>query len=81
MKSQSVKDFNIKPLIFLVCEKMEVDNGRVNGTGTEYGAVIYLECDTGYAIKGPNKLSCQDKGLWSDYPTCVIQSMQFALTS
>ncbi|XP_052274481.1 uncharacterized protein LOC127874294 isoform X2 [Dreissena polymorpha] len=58
----------------IVCEKMKVDNGIVNGTGTEYGAVIYLECDTGYAIKGDNKLSCQDKGLWSDYPTCVIQN-------
>ncbi|XP_052273396.1 uncharacterized protein LOC127873560 [Dreissena polymorpha] len=56
------------------CGKMDVSKGRVIGTDTNYGAVIEVECSTGYFIQGDNKLTCQGKGQWSDNPICVIQN-------
>ncbi|KAH3747325.1 hypothetical protein DPMN_181750 [Dreissena polymorpha] len=55
------------------CGKMDVSNGRVIGTYSHYGAVIEVECNTGYFIRGDIKLTCQGTGQWSNNPTCVIQ--------
>ncbi len=47
------------------------DHGAVSATEASAGESVTYSCDSGYTVNGPDTLTCQDTGNWSDTPpTC-----------
>lgn len=47
--------------------------GIRNSTGTTFGAVVEITCDTGYDINGDSVITCGEDGSWSSVVTCDIK--------
>jgi CUB/sushi domain-containing protein len=59
------------------CGDPTPDNGeRVDSGGTDFGSSATIECNTGYELIGSKVITCDDGGIWSDYPMCAIKGEQ-----
>ncbi|XP_053386927.1 uncharacterized protein LOC123542089 isoform X2 [Mercenaria mercenaria] len=54
------------------CVHLKVDNGFLNSTATNYGAVVLVSCDRDHKLIGNSDIICQVDGSWSDMPVCSI---------
>ncbi|KAH3700405.1 hypothetical protein DPMN_075381 [Dreissena polymorpha] len=43
-------------------------------SGSTYGTVATLTCNTGYTLVGPSSMTCLQDGRWSYNPACSIKS-------
>lgn len=58
-----------------------ITNGEINAPGgTNYGDVALVSCDEGYLLNGSALLVCENGGVWTSLPTCVIKGVIFFTT-
>ncbi len=48
-----------------------LDYERLNETVLE-GTVLTYQCDNGFSLAGPNKITCTNDGVWSTEPECIV---------
>uniref|UniRef100_A0A8D0GC18 Sushi, von Willebrand factor type A, EGF and pentraxin domain containing 1 n=1 Tax=Sphenodon punctatus TaxID=8508 RepID=A0A8D0GC18_SPHPU len=50
-----------------------ISNAFINGSSAVDGIAIIYVCVTGFAMQGKSKLTCTEKGAWSEpYPSCKL---------
>ena len=64
-----------------MCIRLEnIENGRVDLSGTFVGAVANYSCDAGYILDGGRIRECQRNGEWSgSEPTCESESLAIVM--
>ncbi|XP_052777286.1 uncharacterized protein LOC128214704 isoform X2 [Mya arenaria] len=52
------------------CGSPVPSGGIANDSSTTYGTFVSITCTNG-KVKGDPVITCQQDGIWSDYPTCI----------
>ena len=58
--------------VLLDCSDVSIDNGTASmPTGTTYGEIAFMSCDSGFVIMGETYIVCNASGSWSSVTTCL----------